>query len=86
MGYSNPLLDEILDRAGAEPDREKARQIYRQALEIIAEEASNIPLAYPDYVFVTRDNVTGLGSFVLDNFYEFTRFAYLFGKEQDSHR
>ncbi len=81
MGYSNPELDEILDQAVSEPDRDKARQIYREALEIIAEEASNIPLAYPDYVFVTRKSVTGFGDFVLDNFYEFTRFAYMFGKE-----
>jgi peptide/nickel transport system substrate-binding protein len=81
MGYSNPELDEILDRAASEPDRDKAKQIYREALEIIAKEASNIPLAYPEYVFVTRNNVTGIGDFVLDNFYEFTRFAYLFGKE-----
>ncbi len=81
MGYSNPELDEILDRAVAELDRDKARKIYLQALEIITEEASNIPLAYPDYVFVTRKSVTGVGDFILDNFYEFTRFAYLFGKE-----
>jgi peptide/nickel transport system substrate-binding protein len=79
MGYSNPEMDRLLDLAVAEPDRERARELYAQVLELVARDASNMPLAYPDYVFAIRDDVTGIGDFVLDNFYEFTRFAYRLG-------
>jgi ABC-type transport system substrate-binding protein len=37
--YSNPALDELLDRARAEVDRDARRQMYAEAARIVAEDA-----------------------------------------------
>lgn len=37
--YSNPELDALLDRARAETDRERRREMYRQASDIVAHDA-----------------------------------------------
>jgi glutathione transport system substrate-binding protein len=44
--YSNPHLDDLLDRAAAELDAEKRKALYRQAQQIISDDAPHVLLYY----------------------------------------
>ncbi len=46
MGYSNPQLDAILDEAGGESNVEKRMALYRQAEQIIIDDAPWVPLYF----------------------------------------
>jgi ABC-type oligopeptide transport system substrate-binding subunit len=45
-GYSNPSVDALLDQASVEVDRVSRMELYRQAEEIIVQEAAWAPLWY----------------------------------------
>lgn len=55
--YSNPELDKILNEAAATPDRNRARELYVQAQEIISREVPMLPLWYPDNMVISRKTV-----------------------------
>lgn len=74
QGYSNPELDTMFEEVGAISDRVEARKLYARIIEIIEEDAVMPALVNPDYVFGLRRGLSGFEGFVLDNFYEFTRF------------
>jgi peptide/nickel transport system substrate-binding protein len=59
-GYQNPRADELLTKAAAEVDKEKAKKIYRDLTEILFYE--DVPIAYigaPSNVDVVYDHVRG---------------------------
>jgi peptide/nickel transport system substrate-binding protein len=55
--YSNPEFDKIVGQAVNETDREKAKQLYAQAQEIIARDVPLLPLWYPSNMVVSSKNV-----------------------------
>ena len=59
-GYSNPQLDPILNEAVATADRERARELYVQAQEIISRDLPMFPLWYTDQMVIARRNVAGI--------------------------
>jgi peptide/nickel transport system substrate-binding protein len=58
--YANAKVDRLLEEAKMEVDPENRLELYRQAQEIIMDEAAWIFLHYPKQVVVTQSNVTGL--------------------------
>jgi peptide/nickel transport system substrate-binding protein/oligopeptide transport system substrate-binding protein len=66
MGYASSAVDALLDKARAERDTVRRVQIYRQAEEIIVEDAPVIPLSHQTYErlfqpYVKGVEVSGLG-------------------------
>lgn len=55
--YSNPELDRLLAEAVNTAERERARQLYAQAQEIISREMPTLPLWYANNIVVARRNV-----------------------------
>src|SRR3712207_5050805 len=45
--YANPKMDQLLEDGRKEMDVEKRRDLYRQAVDLINEEAVVLPLYYP---------------------------------------
>ena len=45
-GYSNPAVDDLLDQAGVEVDPEKRLDLYREAEQLIVDDASWVPLYF----------------------------------------
>ena len=58
--YANAKVDRLLGEDKMEVDPENRLELYRQAQEIIMDEAAWIFLHYPKQVVVTQSNVTGL--------------------------
>ena len=58
--YSNPEFDRIIEQATNETDREKSKQLYAQAQEIISREVPMLPLWYPANMVVMSKNVGNL--------------------------
>ena len=57
--YANPLYDNLLERARAEPDRERRLNLYREAEQLLMDDAGIIPLYHhTDYVLM-RPHVLG---------------------------
>lgn len=66
MGYANPAVDALLDKARAEPDMARRVEVYRRAEEIIVEDAPVIPVSHQTYErlfqpYVKGVEVSGLG-------------------------
>ena len=55
--FSNPELDKILNEAANTFDRERARELYGQAQEILSREVPMLPLWYAAQMVVARKNV-----------------------------
>ncbi len=55
--YRNPELDNLVERARLEPDREKRRAIYNQVQQIIARDLPYLPLWFQDNISVHRRRV-----------------------------
>jgi peptide/nickel transport system substrate-binding protein len=56
-GYTNPVIDQALARIrGSESEAEQA-QGYREAVEVIVEEALDVPIAFPALTYPHRDHV-----------------------------
>jgi peptide/nickel transport system substrate-binding protein len=68
-GYSNPKLDDLIDRIQVETDSEKRAALVHEALAIVKEDVPTIPLHQQAVVWATRDNIelTQLA----DNFFPF---------------
>jgi ABC-type oligopeptide transport system substrate-binding subunit len=66
FGYANPTVDELLGRARAEQDPPRRAELYRQAEELIIEDAPVIPIWHLTYErlfqpYVRSIEVNGLG-------------------------
>ena len=66
MGYANPAVDALLERARAEPDMARRVEVYRRAEEMIVEDAPVIPMSHQTYErlfqpYVKGVEVSGLG-------------------------
>jgi peptide/nickel transport system substrate-binding protein len=57
--YSNPKVDQLLDRARTETDQTKRKQEYDQAAKMIVDDASYIYLYNPDVVQGWSKKVSG---------------------------
>jgi peptide/nickel transport system substrate-binding protein len=55
--YSNPQLDPILQEAVDTPDRDKARDLYTQAQQIISRDVPMLPLWYPANMVISQKRV-----------------------------
>ncbi|AET32646.1 ABC transporter substrate-binding protein [Pyrobaculum ferrireducens] len=56
-GYSNPQMDQILDKASTELSQQAREQLYRQAQQILAEDVPIIPLIQGRLFIVTKPNI-----------------------------
>jgi peptide/nickel transport system substrate-binding protein len=56
-GYSNPTLDPILQEAVETLDRERARQLYAQAQDIVSRDVPMLPLWYPANMVIAQKRV-----------------------------
>jgi ABC-type transport system substrate-binding protein len=66
MGYSNPAVDSLIDRARAESDTARRVELYRRAEEMVLEDAPVIPVWHQTYErlfqpYVKGVEVSGLG-------------------------
>jgi len=59
-GWSNPRYDQLCQRAAEEPDLRRRLQLYREAEQILCDEAPIIPLYHYVSCYLYRDNVRGL--------------------------
>ncbi|MEZ0165603.1 ABC transporter substrate-binding protein [Kineococcus sp. LSe6-4] len=57
--YSNPVTDDLLDRASVEPDRDTRKSLYDQAAKQIVDDVSYLYLYNPDAVQVWKQGITG---------------------------
>ncbi len=58
--YSNPEVDELLENAINEIDREKAKQLYVHAWEIISRDLPLLPLWYPANMIVANKRIDNI--------------------------
>ncbi len=61
--YSNPKLDGLLDRASAELDIIKRRDLYREAQQIINDDAPHVTLYYSKDLAAERKGINGIWIF-----------------------
>jgi ABC-type transport system substrate-binding protein len=66
MGYANPAVDSLLERARAEPDMARRVEVYRRVEEMVLEDAPVIPVWHHTYErlfqpYVKGVEVSGLG-------------------------
>ncbi len=59
MGYSNPELDELLEKARTEQDPEERLKLYQEAEQIIINDAPWVPLFYEVEYWLTKPYVKG---------------------------
>ncbi|MEZ0494410.1 ABC transporter substrate-binding protein [Kineococcus sp. TBRC 1896] len=57
--YSNPVTDDLLDRAAVEPDQGTRKSLYDQAAKQIVDDVSYLYLYNPDAVQVWEQGITG---------------------------
>jgi oligopeptide transport system substrate-binding protein len=57
--YSNPGVDDILDRAGVELDYAASLTLYQQAEQMMIEDAACIPLWFPKNYYLVKPYVNG---------------------------
>ncbi|MEW6082884.1 MAG: ABC transporter substrate-binding protein [Bacillota bacterium] len=70
--YSNPAMDEILAKAGAETDPEVRKRLYADAIRIYTEDVPQIPLYYPDGSRAySRDLAIHEGNVEYDRFFDY---------------
>ena len=60
MGYANPEVDALLEKARAEPDMARRVEVYRRAEEMILEDAPVIPVWHHTYERVFQPYVKGV--------------------------
>jgi peptide/nickel transport system substrate-binding protein len=58
--YSNPRVDALLEQGRTQLDSQKRYRVYKEAVEILDEEAVHIPLGFAPYVFAFRTHVRDL--------------------------
>jgi len=57
--YSNPAIDAVLDRAGVEGDAAKALELYRQAEQMLVDDAAMLPLWFGENYILVKPYVQG---------------------------
>jgi oligopeptide transport system substrate-binding protein len=57
--YQNPDIDNLLDKAGIEPDNVKALNLYQQIEQKLMDDAACLPLWFGKSYILTKPNVTG---------------------------
>ena len=57
--YSNPAVDAILDAAGVEPDTDKSMEMYRQAEQMLVDDAAMLPLWFGQNYELVKPYVKG---------------------------
>jgi ABC-type oligopeptide transport system substrate-binding subunit len=60
MGYSNPELDEFLEKARTEQDPEERLKLYQEAEQLIINDAPWVPLFYEVEYWLTKPYVKGM--------------------------
>jgi peptide/nickel transport system substrate-binding protein len=55
--YRNPQLDAVLTEALNTLDRQKAKELYARAQQIVSQDAPMLPLWYPDVMVISKKNV-----------------------------
>jgi len=56
-GYSNPKLDDLIEKIQVETDRPKREALVHDALQIVKDDIPTIPLHQQAVVWATRDNI-----------------------------
>ncbi|MEM3371623.1 MAG: ABC transporter substrate-binding protein [Candidatus Korarchaeum sp.] len=59
-GYSNPRVDDLLDKASVEVDTKARTNYYAEVQRILAEDAPLIPLFQGELILITQKNVEGV--------------------------
>lgn len=59
LGYENPVVDDLLERARVELDPELRLELYRDAEELIVQDAAWLPLYFSQAHVVVKEAVTG---------------------------
>jgi oligopeptide transport system substrate-binding protein len=57
--YSNPAVDDLLERAGAELDYDASLALYQQAEQMLVDDAACIPLWFPENYYLVKPYVSG---------------------------
>jgi oligopeptide transport system substrate-binding protein len=57
--YSNPAVDAVLDKAAAEGDSEKSLELYRQAEQMLVDDAACLPLWFGMNYILVKPYVKG---------------------------
>jgi oligopeptide transport system substrate-binding protein len=57
--YSNPAIDAVLDKAGVEGDAAKSLEIYRQAEQMLVDDAAILPLWFGENYILVKPYVQG---------------------------
>jgi len=57
--YSNPEVDALLEAAGVEPDSDSSLELYRQAEQMLVDDAACIPLSFGRNYFLVKPYVKG---------------------------
>ncbi|MBL7125906.1 MAG: peptide ABC transporter substrate-binding protein [Dehalococcoidales bacterium] len=57
--YSNPAVDDILNRAGVELDYDASLALYQQAEQMMVDDAACIPLWFPKNYYLVKPYVSG---------------------------
>jgi oligopeptide transport system substrate-binding protein len=58
-GYNNSVVNELLDKAGIEPDNEKALNLYQQVEQMIVDDAACLPLSFGKSYILIKPDVSG---------------------------
>lgn len=59
MKYSNPVVDDLLDRGNVEVDIEKRAEIYKEFQKVLSEDLPVMPLTEWSYIVITNDKIEG---------------------------
>jgi oligopeptide transport system substrate-binding protein len=57
--YSNPAVDAVLDKAALEADSQKSLELYRQAEQMLVDDAAVLPLWFGQSYVLVKPYVTG---------------------------
>ena len=68
-GYSNPALDDLIDKIGVETDVAKRGAMINQTIEILQKEQATVPLHQQVIVWATKSNIDVVQ--MADNFFPY---------------
>ena len=57
--YSYPEVDALLERAGVEPDYDQSLRLYRQAEQLLVEDAACLPMYFGENYILIKPYVKG---------------------------
>lgn len=58
--YSNPHIDDLIERGKTTVDREERQKIYNEYFKFVQENSLLVPIAHKPYIFVARPEVHGV--------------------------